>query len=392
MKNLLLCTAFSFVFVSPAFAGDVPVDGDSHHEEVIEDVLGVDDVIADGVEAESEVEAGVEVEVETGVKTGVETGVEAEAEAEAEVIAPAEVAVEVVVDAVSDVAEEVTVEVVIEVDESAVSTEALEVEAESEVEAVIEVEVEVEVEAEEEIVAPVEVVVEAVVEEVLPLEDVEWGYTGRGAAPYWAELDPEYAVCGSGQNQSPVNIIEYEQSIMPQISYEYEPTNFQVVNTGHGLQVENLSGGFRADHVSYELQQIHFHTPSEHYLDGSPYAMELHLVHKASDGALAVIGVMMKLGAHNDAIQKIWSNAPLNAGDRKAVSQEVSAQDFLPALLGYYRYDGSLTTPPCTEGVRWHVLKNHIEISPTQLQAFQALYPVNARPVQPLNGRVVKGD
>ncbi|MCB9983250.1 MAG: carbonic anhydrase family protein [Rhodospirillales bacterium] len=221
-----------------------------------------------------------------------------------------------------------------------------------------------------------------------------WGYAGGEAAPYWGTLDESYGLCASGQAQSPINIAQFLQEDVPDILPSYKPSPLEVVNNGHTIQVNIAPGsGFDADGAHYNLLQLHFHTPSEHYLDGAPYPMEVHFVHKADDGTLAVIGAMMKIGAHNPVIEGIWQNAPIEAGGSKHIdSVEINAADLMPVSLEYYKYDGSLTTPPCSEGVRWHVLKEPIEISEMQLKAFQALFPVNARPVQSLNERVITGD
>ena len=144
------------------------------------------------------------------------------------------------------------------------------------------------------------------------------------------------------------------------------------------------AGQLTVDGKSYNLLQFHFHTPSEHYIGGLPYPMEVHFVHQAEDGQLGVIGVLMKLGEESKAISKIWGAI----AEQGTIS--LSAKDLLPANLDYFKYEGSLTTPPCSEGVQWHVVKEPITISEAQLIAFQELFPVNARPVQPLNTRTVK--
>ena len=143
------------------------------------------------------------------------------------------------------------------------------------------------------------------------------------------------------------------------------------------------SGALSVDGKSFDLLQFHFHTPSEHYIDGAPYPMEVHFVHKAADGTLGVVGVMFEVGAHNATIDKIWN------GIGGKIS--LSGSELLPNSLDYYKYDGSLTTPPCSEGVKWHVVKQPLSVSEKQLLAFQALFSVNARPVQPLNDRNVGG-
>ena len=222
----------------------------------------------------------------------------------------------------------------------------------------------------------------------------DWGYAGAQAAPYWGTLDEAYHACLHGKEQSPINISKFLQEDVPDLNISYNPSSLSVSNNGHTIQVNYEAGSsFTVGGVQYELLQSHFHTPSEHYLDGAPYPMEVHFVHKAADGALGIVGVMMKVGEHNRIIEGIWQNAPINTGDTKVVeSVELDASALLPESLEYYKYGGSLTTPPCSEGVQWHVMKDPIELSEQQLKAFQALFPVNARPVQSLNDRVVTGD
>ena len=223
---------------------------------------------------------------------------------------------------------------------------------------------------------------------------VKWGYSGANAAPYWGTLDAAYELCTTGKKQSPINIAKFLQEDVPDLQPSYQASQLSVKNNGHTIQVNFEPGSvLSVGGTSYKLMHGHFHTPSEHYLDGAPYPMELHFVHQADDGTLGVVGVMMKAGEHNPVIEGIWQNAPIQSGGEKTIeSVQISAADLLPASKEYYKYEGSLTTPPCTEGVQWHVLKDPIEISELQLKAFQALFPVNARPVQALNDRVVTGD
>lgn len=224
-------------------------------------------------------------------------------------------------------------------------------------------------------------------------EHPHWGYTGTGSASNWGSLDETYHACKDGMKQSPVNINKFMQGQMPPLEISYKASPLAVANNGHTIQVNMEPGStLSLDGKTYTLAQFHFHTPSEHYLDGAPYPMEAHFVHKAEDGSLAVIGVMMKLGAHNPVIEGIWQNAPTTEGAKATDMVQVTASDLMPEDRGYYSYEGSLTTPPCSEGVRWIVLKNPIELSEKQLGAFQALFPVNARPVQPLGERMVRGD
>ncbi len=224
-------------------------------------------------------------------------------------------------------------------------------------------------------------------------EQVQWGYEGAGAAAHWGGLDAAYEVCKSGLKQSPVNIEKYSQVDLPQLEISYNAVPLEVMNNGHTVQVNYAQGSsMSVGGKTFELLQFHFHTPSEHYLDGAPYPMEVHFVHKAEDGTLGVLSVMMKVGEHNPVIEGIWQNVPMAGKTKDVVMVQVNAFDLLPEDLGYYQYEGSLTTPPCTEGVQWHVMKTPIEVSAEQVTAFQGLFPVNARPVQDLHGRVVKGE
>lgn len=222
-----------------------------------------------------------------------------------------------------------------------------------------------------------------------------WGYDGEEAPSHWASLDKEYTVCDTGKAESPVNIAQFAKGDLPDIQFAYQDLPLSLTNNGHTLMVKAPAGSkITVEGHEYELQQIHFHTPSEHYMNGSPYPMEAHFVHKDAKGHLAVIGVMMKLGTENGTLAKLWSHIPTGTDDdmKGEEGATFSAYDLLPAAPEYYTYDGSLTTPPCSEGVTWMVMQQPIEISQEQLAKFQTIFPYNARPLQSLNGRVVKGD
>ena len=220
-----------------------------------------------------------------------------------------------------------------------------------------------------------------------------WGYGAANGAHKWASLDAGFAACGSGEKQSPINIDKFLQEDLPDITPAYQDAPLSVVNNGHSVQVKYAKGsGFSADSIDYGLLQFDFHTPSEHYLDGAPYPMEAHFIHQNAQGGFGIIAVMMKIGAHNPTIEGIWQNVPAAGAVKDVEGVSVNAASLLPENLDYYRYEGSLTTPPCSEGVTWFVMKEPIELSENQLKAFQSVFPVNARPVQPLNDRVVTGD
>ncbi len=224
-------------------------------------------------------------------------------------------------------------------------------------------------------------------------DHVSWGYTGQESAKHWGDLSDAFDACKSGVAQSPVNIEKFVQEEGVISSMSYLPSPLEVENNGHSVSVQYQPGsGFHAGDKNYDLLGIHFHTPSEHYIDGAPYPMEAHFVHKSDDGDVAVIAVMLKVGAHNPVIEGIWQNVPSEGDVKEVAAVEITASDLMPEDKSYYRYEGSLTTPPCTEDVQWFVMQEPIELSEEQLRAFQFVFPVNARPIQPLGARVVKGN
>jgi len=214
-------------------------------------------------------------------------------------------------------------------------------------------------------------------------------HTPAADVPAFAESE----ACANGTLQSPINIAEYMQEDLPKLKIAYAPTTLHVVNSGQGLGVVYDPGSkFMSGETIYDLMQFNFEAPSENYVNGAPYAMEMQLMHHNEAGEIAVLSVMMKLGAANSAIQSIWDNIPAAGGrtDREDVTLDMTA--LMPKSGEYYTFTGSLTAPPCTEGVKWHVLKEPIEISLEQLNAFQSVYGGEPRPVQSLNGRVIKGN
>jgi carbonic anhydrase len=219
-----------------------------------------------------------------------------------------------------------------------------------------------------------------------------WGYEGESGPAHWADLDENFKTCRLGKLQSPINIetARAEKADLVPIDFAYAASAAEVVNNGHTIQI-NLpdAGGARIEGAEYRLLQFHFHTPSEEKIDGENYPLVAHFVHKDSDGHLAVVAVLFKLGEENTALRPIFAELP-KEGEARKVASAIDAGDLLPTDRTYYAFAGSLTTPPCSENVRWQVLKTPIEISEAQLAAFKALYPMNARPVQPLNGRVVR--
>ena len=219
----------------------------------------------------------------------------------------------------------------------------------------------------------------------------QYGYSGKIGPEKWAQLSPKYAACSDGAEQAPVNIVSkntVKQTKATELHPDYPATSGDVVNTGTSIQV-NTSGNLTIGTTPYKLLQYHFHTPSEEAINGVHYNANVHLVHQNAQGELAVIGVNFKQGAANRYLASFWNKLPRQQGGSITVPLP-SLKELLPASLAYYTYAGSLTTPPCTEGVRFYILKQPVSISAEQLAVFQKLYPMNARPLQPLNERVIK--
>jgi carbonic anhydrase len=224
-----------------------------------------------------------------------------------------------------------------------------------------------------------------------------WSYEGATGAEHWGDLDPEYAACNAGKEQSPIDIRNAEHVDLPALRFEYRsgPLKY-LINNGYTIRVNyhDAPGGGNfliAGGQRYQLKQFHFHRPSEEYVQGKPYDMVVHLMHESSDGKVAGVAVLLKAGRANATIQRIWEHMPKTRGKEEEIAGvEVDPAGLLPSDTAYYTYVGSLTAPPCSEGVTWFVVKTPVEISPEQINAFAELYPHDVRPVQPLNGRVVK--
>ncbi len=220
-------------------------------------------------------------------------------------------------------------------------------------------------------------------------ETISWGYQPENGPDVWERLSPTYRLCGVGKHQSPIDIVNPTPAKLPAITFNYQSVSLNIHNTGNTIEVAYPKGSWiEVDGTKYHLLQFHFHAPSEHTVAGNPYDMEMHLVHESEDGTLAVIGGLIKSGSVNTAFSSFWHHLPSTDGESKQIESVVlNASDLLPSTTHTYRYDGSLTTPPCSEGVKWFVLTTPIEMSQTQIAAFKAIMDGNNRPVQPLNGR-----
>lgn len=223
---------------------------------------------------------------------------------------------------------------------------------------------------------------------------VHWAYTGEGAPEHWGELSEEFATCGTGQAQSPIDIVGAAGTDLPGLVFHYQAAPLSLINNGHAIEQEFPEGStLESSGRTYTLKQFHVHGPSEHTLNGQSFPMEMHFVHRAEDGSLAVVGLWLREGAANAALEGFFANMP-TAEARTAEPEGLTLDPaaVLPADRTYARYSGSLTTPPCTEGVAWHMLQQPIEASAEQLARFAALYSGTNRPVQPLHERALELD
>lgn len=220
---------------------------------------------------------------------------------------------------------------------------------------------------------------------------IHWGYEGAGAPENWSRLSPEYALCATGKRQSPIDIRDGIRVDLEPIQFDYRPAHFRVIDNGHSVQVTLPGGSISLLGKSYQLIQFHFHRPSEEMVDGKAFDMVVHMVHRAEDGKLAVVAVLLENGVENPFVQTVWNNLPLEKNTEVAPpSLTLDPAQLLPENRNYYTYMGSLTTPPCSEDVLWLVLKQPQQISPEQQAIFARLYKNNARPVQPGSGRLIK--
>lgn len=217
-----------------------------------------------------------------------------------------------------------------------------------------------------------------------------WAYQGAEGPAHWAQIDEKFATCGSGENQSPINITSMIEGELPSLALAYNASGYQITNNGHTVQIDYKPGSIlEIDGITFELKQFHFHSPSENLVDGKQYPLEAHLVHADADGNLAVVALLFEEGRANPELAEIWPQLPNKAGETQSLKQQINVAGFLTEDLDYYRFDGSLTTPPCSEGVRWMVLKQPLTVSGEQVEQFNSLIGDNNRPVQPLNARVV---
>lgn len=216
-----------------------------------------------------------------------------------------------------------------------------------------------------------------------------WSYNGPAGPQTWGGLKPEFSLCGNGQRQSPIDIRGGLAVDLEPVAFSYQASRFAVIDNGHTVQANVAPGNFiDLGGKRYELVQFHFHRPSEERIDGRQFEMSVHLVHKDEQGKLAVVAVLMDKGQQaQPAVQKVWNNLPLEKGEENAARVALDIAELLPTDRRYFTYMGSLTTPPCSEGVQWVVMRQPVVMTAEQIDLFARIYPMNARPVQQAGGR-----
>jgi len=218
-----------------------------------------------------------------------------------------------------------------------------------------------------------------------------WSYEGEAGPARWGKINPAWAKCDSGARQSPIDIRDGIKVDLETVAFNYKPSYFNVVDNGHTVQVNVGAGNsITLTGRTYELMEFHFHRPAEEKLDGRGFEMVAHLVHKDQEGRVAIVAVLIESGSPHGLVQTVWNNLPLEKNDPLTPTITIDTNQLLPQHREYYTFMGSLTTPPCSEGVLWIVMKEAIQISAQQIAIFARLYPMNARPIQPSSGRLIK--
>jgi carbonic anhydrase len=218
-----------------------------------------------------------------------------------------------------------------------------------------------------------------------------WGYSGKEGPNAWGKLDSAYAACSLGHTQSPIDIKGAKPADLPPLQFDYNAVPLSIIDNGHTIQVNYPAGStLKVGDKSYTLKQFHFHHPAEERINGKGYDLVAHLVHADADGHLVVVAILFKAGSANPFLDTVWKNIPAEKEKVSDVSSvTINVKDLLPAKHGYYTFAGSLTIPPCSEGVTWYVFKSTAQLSKAQLDTFAKIYPKNARPIQPVNNREI---
>ena len=218
-----------------------------------------------------------------------------------------------------------------------------------------------------------------------------WDYSDANGPSHWGDLKPEFAPCKTGHRQSPIDIRNPKKADLAPLRFDYKPSPLHIIDNGHTIMVNYDPGSFLSvGGKKYALKQFHFHRPSEERIDGKSFDMTAHLVHADSEGKLAVVAILLQQGQDNPFVRELWKDLP-NEKDKEEVLDniQIDVSRLLPSDRGYYTFSGSLTTPPCSEDVTWFVLKHPTTVSAEEIAQFSQLYRNDARPIQPLYGRVV---
>jgi len=219
-----------------------------------------------------------------------------------------------------------------------------------------------------------------------------WGYEGDVAPAHWGELSDKFKLCSSGKNQSPIDIKSNFDVDLPAIQFDYSAPAKKIINNGHTIQVDVKAGSsITVDGKNYQLKQFHFHTPSENKINGKSFPLEAHFVHRLKGkNTFAVVAVMFNEGAANPILEQLWDKIPSKVGESVKLEKSIDYTQLLPKDKDYYRFNGSFTTPPCTEGVYWHVLKTPLTASKAQIEKFLAtMHHPNNRNIQTTGARVI---
>ena len=224
----------------------------------------------------------------------------------------------------------------------------------------------------------------------------KWSYFGKTGPLVWSRLDPSYEACSKGREQSPIDIrgAHMNKGLKP-IEFHYMAASLELENTGNTIVARVKPGSYiLVDGARYDLQQFEFHHPGESAVGGKLTEMNVELLHKSADGKMAIVEVRMAVdrGNPNAVLAMLWPHLPKTPGATEKVTDMVNPGGFLPADRGYWTYTGSLSTPPCTEGVRWFVFESDISLSLEQLKAFQYMFRVNSRPLQDAHGRRIEAN
>jgi carbonic anhydrase len=224
-----------------------------------------------------------------------------------------------------------------------------------------------------------------------PTPSGPWSHAGTTGPQAWGRLKPEYSLCAKGQRQSPIDIRDGIALDLEPLQIDYKPSGFGVIDTGHTVQV-NLAPGnaIEVNGRRYALQQFHFHRPSEARINGRQFEMDVQLVHRDAEGRTAVLAVLLERGSAQPLLQTVWNHLPLEKQEENAARTLIDPAQLLPSDGRYYTFMGSLTTPPCSEGVLWLVMQQPLQVSAQQIDIFARLYPMNARPIQRAAGRMIK--